>query len=199
MAAHSASYPSPVSVLWPEQAQTEQKWLRLGLLAVVGAALVAVSAHIQVPFYPVPVSLQTLVVFLIGIAYGPRLGMSTLGLYLIAGTAGLPVFTNPLGVAGPTGGYLVGFFLAAGITGWAAERAPNIVAIALAVLLAEVVIMGLGVLQLGEWFAANQVDASALEAGLYPFIYGDILKMAIAIALAMAGRHVVRRWIERNS
>ena len=94
------------------------------LLAVAGSIALWISAKIQIPFYPVPVSMQTLVVLMIGMAFGWRLGAATVILYLAEGVAGLPVFAGTpekgIGLAymvGPTGGYLVGFVIAAAAVG----------------------------------------------------------------------------------
>src|ERR671918_1724759 len=114
-------------LLWP--ARGTSRPLRLLLLAVLGSALLTISAKIEVPFYPVPMTMQTLVVLLLGMAYGARLGAATVLLYLAEGAVGLPVFAGTpergIGIAymmGPTGGYLVGFVLSAAITGWLTER-----------------------------------------------------------------------------
>ncbi|MDP7376048.1 MAG: biotin transporter BioY, partial [Alphaproteobacteria bacterium] len=96
------------------------------LMAVLaGIALLTASAHIKIPFYPVPLTMQTLIVLGIGMTYGVRLGGATLLGYLIAGFIGLPVFASGAGMAymmGPTGGYLAGFFAAAVVLGALAER-----------------------------------------------------------------------------
>ena len=96
---------------------------------VLGSLLLTLSAQLQVPFFPVPMTLQVLVVLLVGVAAGPRLAGVTLAVYLAQGAAGLPVFAGTpekgLGLAymaGPTGGYLLGFLVAAVLVGWMAER-----------------------------------------------------------------------------
>lgn len=98
-------------------------------LAVAGSAALWISAKIQVPFYPVPITMQTFVVLAIGMAFGMRLGAATLALYLVEGLFGLPVFAGTpekgVGLAymmGPTGGYLLGYLVAAGVVGFLAER-----------------------------------------------------------------------------
>jgi biotin transport system substrate-specific component len=98
-------------------------------LVLIGSLLLTLSARVQVPFFPVPMTLQVLVVLLIGVAYGPRLAGATLAAWLAQGAAGLPVFAGTpekgLGLAymaGPTGGYLAGFLVAAILVGWLAER-----------------------------------------------------------------------------
>ena len=107
----------------------EQKLLRQIALAFAGVALLTLSAKIQVPFYPVPMTLQTLVIPLIGAAYGWRLGVATVVLYLAQGMLGMPVFANtPPAVAGPayfmgpTAGFLAGFVAFVAIVGYAVEK-----------------------------------------------------------------------------
>src|SRR5690349_9490265 len=100
--------------------------LTTALLAVLGSAALALSAKIQIPFWPVPMTMQTLVVLMLGMAYGSRLALGTLLLYLAEGAVGLPVFAGAnAGLAymiGPTGGYLIGFLFAAVLIGCLAER-----------------------------------------------------------------------------
>ena len=95
-------------------------------LAVLGTLVLAVSAKVQVPFYPVPMTLQTLAVLTLGALFGARLAAATLTLYLAEGLVGLPVFAGavagPAYMVGPTGGYLLGFLLAAALVGGLAER-----------------------------------------------------------------------------
>lgn len=156
------------------------------LLAFAGSLLLIVSAKFQVPFYPVPMTLQPLVVLLLGVALGSRLGAATVLLYLAQGAAGLPVFAGTpekgVGLAymvGPTGGYLLGFALAAYVTGWLAERGFDRTRLgtALAMSLGMVVIYSLGLLWLGVFVGYN---ANLLHLGLTPFVLGDLLKIALA-------------------
>ena len=154
------------------------------LLAFAGSLLLIVSAKFQVPFYPVPMTLQPLVVLLLGVVLGSRLGAATVLLYLAQGAAGLPVFAGTpekgVGLAymvGPTGGYLLGFALAAYVTGWLAERGFDRTRLgtALAMSLGMVVIYSLGLLWLGVFVGYN---ANLLHLGLTPFVLGDVLKIA---------------------
>ena len=95
------------------------------MAVIAGIAVLAISAHIKIPFYPVPVTMQTLAVLAIGMTYGTRLGGATLLGYLGAGAVGAPVFAGGAGIAymmGPTGGYLLGFFVAAVCWGRWLER-----------------------------------------------------------------------------
>ena len=159
------------------------------LLAVIGAAALWLSAKIKVPFYPVEMTLQVLVVLLIGAAYGWRLGGATVALYLAQGALGLPVFTGTpekgIGIAymmGPTGGYLLGFLVMAVMTGWALQRigTRNVFAIGAVMLVADAIMFAFGLAWLGTLFGW---DKPILEWGLYPFILGDLTKVALAAAL----------------
>ena len=152
------------------------------LMAVLaGIALLTASAHIKIPFYPVPLTMQTLVVLCIGMTYGARLGGATLLGYLAAGFIGLPVFAGGAGMAymmGPTGGYLAGFFAAAVVLGALAERGwtRSWATAAAAMLMGNVIIYLLGV----GWLTSLIGWDKAVQFGLLPFLYGDALKLIIA-------------------
>ena len=130
----SSSVPQPVvvrhfplaAVLWPDRADGFSAVARAVILVALGTALLALSAKINLPLPYVPMTLQTLVVLMIGAAYGWRLGSATVIAYLAEGAIGLPVFAGPVGglapLLGPTAGYLAGFVAAAFITGWLSER-----------------------------------------------------------------------------
>lgn len=172
---------------------SELFWRRSGLarsviLAVAGSALLAVSAKVQVPFWPVPMTMQSLVVLMIGVAYGSRLGAATVALYLAEGAAGLPVFAGvvagPAYMAGPTGGYLLGFVLAAALTGWLAERGwdRSIGRTMVTLSLGHVLLFVPGVL----WLAVLFDWTKAIAFGLTPFIAATVVKTAIGVALVGA-------------
>jgi len=175
-------------------------WVRNAVLAVGGSLLLWASAKVQVPFYPVPITMQTFVVLVLGMAFGWRLAAATVGLYLLQGAAGLPVFAGTpergIGIAymvGPTGGYLLGYLVAAALVGWLAERGwdKRAATTALAMVAGNAVIYALGVLWLGSVIGW---DKPVLEFGLYPFIPGDILKIALAtLALPLTWRLIDRR------
>jgi biotin transport system substrate-specific component len=157
------------------------------LLVLGGTALLALAAKITVPFWPVPMTLQTLAVFLIAAAYGRDLAVATLLAYLAEGALGLPVFATGAGLAymaGPTGGYLVGFVAAAAIVGHAADRGFDRNALVLfgAMMLGEIVILALGAAWLAVLFGAEK----ALAFGVGPFIVTDVIKMALATAVVRA-------------
>jgi biotin transport system substrate-specific component len=183
-----------VDALWPVRGAS--RLVRAALLAALGSALLTLSAKIQVPFYPVPMTMQTLVVLLIGMAFGARLGIATVALYLAEGAVGLPVFAGTpekgIGLAymiGPTGGYLLGFVLAAAIAGWIVERRRDAAGLALAVVAGSIAIYAPGVL----WLASLVGLGRALELGLVPFLWGDLLKAGLAFALALGAAAMVRR------
>jgi biotin transport system substrate-specific component len=156
------------------------------VLVFAGSLLLTLSAKFQVPFYPVPMTLQPLVVLLLGVAFGSRLGLATVLFYLAQGAAGLPVFAGTpekgIGLAymvGPTGGYLLGFAVAAFVTGWLAERGFDRTRLGTltAMGLGMAVIYALGLLWLGVFVGYN---ANLLTLGFTPFILGDLLKVALA-------------------
>ena len=152
-------------------------------LVLVGVGILAVSARIQVPFYPVPVTMQTLAVMIIAMAYGSKLGTATLFSYLFAGFIGAPVFAGGAGFAymvGPTGGYLAGFLLAGVVLGALADRGwtRNWQTTAAAMLVGTSIIYLLGIAWLSQLIGLDK----AITFGLVPFIYGDILKLVIAAA-----------------
>jgi biotin transport system substrate-specific component len=169
------------------------------LLALAGSSALWISAKIAVPFYPVPMTMQSLVVLLIGTAYGWRLGVATLALYLVEGATGLPVFAGTpergLGLAymaGPTAGYLLGYVLAAALCGWCADRGwtRGLARTAAAILAATLVIDLAGFAWLGlslGW------DKPVFTWGLLPFLPGDLTKAALAVALVTAGRRMMEQ------
>ncbi len=172
-----------MDALWtPEQSQ---KVLRLGLLALAGTALLALSAKIQVPFWPVPMTMQSFVVLVLGMAYGWRLAGATLLLYLAEGAFGLPVFASGAGLAylaGPTGGYLLGFLLAAVLLGWLAERGwdRSVLWTLVAMVIGNIVIFAPGV----AWLSVLMGDlAKAIGAGLTPFLAASLFKTGLAAAV----------------
>jgi biotin transport system substrate-specific component len=162
---------------------TTHPWARALGAILAGSALLAVSAHVQVPFWPVRLSMQSLVVLAIGLACGSRLGAATLLAYLAEGAAGLPVFQGGAGLvymAGPTGGYLLGYLMAAFSVGWLAERGfartlPGTLGVLLAGL-ALIYVPGVA------WLAVLFGPAKALGFGLVPFLPAEACKLALATA-----------------
>jgi len=188
----TTTQPTLADRLWPAAGNRP---LRAVALAVLGTLLLWASAKIQVPFYPVPMTLQSAVVFLIGLAYGWRLAVATLLLYLAEGAVGLPVFagTPEKGIGlpymlGPTGGYLVGFVVAAGIAGWVAQRSRHWLATVGGLLVGTVVIYLLGAL----WLAGFVGAGKAVTLGVLPFLLGDAVKLALVAVAAEAGLKQLR-------
>lgn len=185
--------------LWPA-ATPQSAALRAVVLAVLGSLLLWASAKAHIPFYPVPMTMQTYVVLVIGAAYGWRLGGATVLLYLAQGWMGLPVFSGTpergIGLAymvGPTGGYLLGFLLAAVLIGWLAERGwdRSLWRMLLAMTLGHLLILGLGVAYL-----ATLMDglAAAIGAGFTPFVWATVVKTLLAaVTLPLAWHTFSRR------
>jgi biotin transport system substrate-specific component len=179
-------------VLWSPAAGSTA--VRAIVLAVIGSLLLTISAKIQVPFWPVPMTMQTFVVLVLGVAYGGRLAGATVLLYLAQGALGLPVFAGGGGLAymaGPTGGYLAGFLLAAVAVGWLAERgwarsAPSTLA---AMLIGTAIIFGCGI----AWLATLIGLSQAISAGLVPFLLSEAVKIALATALVPSAWRLMRR------
>jgi biotin transport system substrate-specific component len=179
------SQSSLVAAVWP--AADRLNLVRQGLLVIAGSLLMTLAAKIEVPFWPVPMTLQTFATFVIGMAFGWRLAGATIMLYLGQGAAGLPVFASGGGIVyftGPTAGYLVGFLAAAVLVGWLAERGwdRNVTQTLAALVLGELVILGLG----GAWMSVLFGPAKAWAAGIAPFLLGDALKIALAALLVPA-------------
>ena len=168
-------------------------------LVLAGSLLLTVSAKVQVPFYPVPMTLQTLVVLLIGVAFGWRMGFATVLAYLAQGAMGLPVFAGTpekglglLYMTGPTGGYLVGFALAAATTGWLAERGLDRSAIgtAIAMFAGNAVIYACGLIWLSNFVGTEK----AVTFGMAPFLFGDLVKIVLAtVTLPMIWKFLNRQ------
>ena len=154
-------------------------------LVVFGSLLLAVSAQFKIPLYPVPATGQTLVVLLIGMTYGPRLGGITVAAYLFEGALGLPVFAGGAAGAavlmGPTAGYLFGFLRAAIAIGYLAERGMGrtVVSTIAAMVIGNCVIYLCGALWLANFIGFDQ----AISAGVLPFLYGDALKLVVVAGL----------------
>ena len=155
-------------------------------LIIFGSILLTISSKIQVPvpFWPVPMTMQTFVVFLIGAAYGWQLAGLTLFAYLVEGALGLPVFAKGGGLAyliGPTAGYLYGMFLAAITIGFLSQKgyASSYILCFFSIILGTIIIFLLGVGYVGSIIGYDK----AIAAGLTPFIPSEIFKIALAVTL----------------
>jgi biotin transport system substrate-specific component len=164
---------------------------RKAAITILGSVFLAVLSQIQVPSIPVPVTLQTLGVMLIGLTFGFRLATATVALYLIEGAIGLPVFagfsSGLVVLFGGTAGYLFGFLAAAALMGFMADRGATKSWLGMVATLSvgEVVIFGFGLAYLTYLYGFQ----NALAYGLYPFVIGDIVKMAIA---TLVGKGVIK-------
>ncbi len=166
--------------------------LKQAALAGIGIMALAASAQIKVPMWPVAINMGTFAVLSIGAAYGPRLGLATILGYMLVGALGFDIFQSSTaelnGIAymmGGTGGYLVGYVLAIMLLGAAARRGWDRSAgrMAAAMLLANAVIYVPGLLWLGQLYGWHQ---PILAWGLWPFLIGDVLKLALAALLVPA-------------
>lgn len=175
-----------VDVLSPRQ---QRSWLLDAVLVVLFSAFVALTAQVEIPLWPVPLTLQTLGVLFTGAVLGSRRSVVALLLYLTEGALGLPVFAGGASgvgyMLGPTGGYLAGFVVAAGIVGWLAQRGwdRRLVWAAVAMMIGNVVIYVCGVAWLAMFLGGLW---EALVKGMLLFLIGDLIKIAVA-ALALPG------------
>ena len=154
------------------------------LLILFGSLLLAVSAKVQVPFWPVPMTMQTFVVFLIGMTYGWKLSLFTLLAYIFEGSLGLPVFATGSGLTyliGPTAGYIYGMFLAVILIGFLSEKgfSDTYLMCSVSLLAGSFIIFFVGVGYLGSIIGYDK----ALNFGLLPFIPSEIFKIALAVAI----------------
>jgi len=155
------------------------------LLAVIGTIILAISAKVKIPFYPVPMTMQTFVVLLIGISFGWKLGLFTVGLYLAEGIVGLPVFAGTpekgLGIVyfiGPTMGYLIGFLIAAFLTGFF-RFGKNYVLNFFKLIISVSTIYLFGMLWLAKFTGWEKV----FLVGAQPFLLAELFKILILTIL----------------
>lgn len=181
----SASISTLAKTIWPTQS-TNARVIRDVLLALVGTLALTLSAKTQIPFWPVPMTMQTFVVLVIGMAYGSRLGVVTVALYLLEGALGLPVFAGTpekgIGLAymmGPTGGYLIGFVVAAWACGWMAERgfdrSPFNSLVAMSVGHALIFVFGFA------WLAQLMGFEKAFVVAVVPFWAATVVKTLLGV------------------
>ena len=171
------------------------KQLRMMVYASLFAALTAVGAFLAIPIGPVPIVLQNMFVYLAGLLLGGRWGLASVGVYLLAGACGLPVFAGGLGgisrFIGPTGGYLIGYLPAVFLIGQISQTAkPRVASDVLAMICGTLVLYAFGV----SWLkiVTGMSPAKALALGMFPFLVGDALKIAAAAGIAKALRPVIR-------
>ena len=162
---------------------TQSKLIRNLFIALVGTIVLAISAKIKIPFYPVPMTMQTLVVLLIGITFGWRLGVATIALYLTEGIIGLPVFSGTpekgIGLTyffGPTFGYLIGFLVTVFLVG-KFNYNNNLIKNFLKLTFATSFIYILGMLWLGGLIGW---DKPIFKLGAQPFLLAEVFKILLA-------------------
>lgn len=189
---------TPNTLLGTFQPKSDAAKLATNLATVVlGTLVITIAAKINVPVWPVPVTLQSLAIAALAAAFGARIGVATVALYLAQGAMGLPVFAAGGGLPylmGPTGGFLLGFIVMAGIIGFAADRGASAKPMTLfgAMLVGEAVLLALGFAWLltlsgqAQWIDQTNVVASAWAGAVQPFLVWDVLKMALA-ALTVTG------------
>lgn len=189
---------TPNTLLGMFQPKSDAARLATNLVTVVlGTLAITLAAKVNVPVWPVPVTLQSFAIAALAAAFGARIGMATVALYLIEGAMGLPVFATGGGLPylmGPTGGFLLGFLVMAGIIGFAADRGASGKPLTLfaAMLVGEAVLLALGFAWLlllsgqAQWIDQTNVVASAWAGAVQPFLVWDVLKMALA-ALTVTG------------
>ena len=163
-----------------------QKVLKYFLLVFAGSILLTISAKIKIPFYPVPMTMQTFVVIFLGIAFGYRIALATVFLYLFEGIIGFPVFSNSpekgVGLSyftGPTMGYLIGFLVATFLAGYLNLK-TNIFNIFFKLILSVSAIYILGILWLGTLIGW---DKPIFQLGAAPFLLAELFKMIILTLL----------------
>ena len=175
-------------------------WLLQRAAAVLlGSSLLWASAKVQLPFWPVPMTMQTYVILTMGALFGWRLGAVTVVAYLAEGALGLPVFAgtpaNGIGLAymaGPTGGYLAGYVAAVVLVGTLVERNRDrsLFGNVVAVMAGEMVILGIGC----AWLAVQFGWQKAFALGFGPFLVGDAVKLALVVGTISYGK----RWTVRE-
>ena len=164
-----------------------QKAIKYFLIIIFGSILLTISAKIKIPFYPVPMTMQTFVVLLMGITLGWKISVAIIFLYLFEGVIGLPVFagTPEKGIGliyftGPTMGYLIGFLFASFIAGYLNFK-TNIFFIFIKLILSVAIIYILGILWLGNLIGW---DKPLFELGVAPFLLAELFKISLLTVLA---------------
>jgi biotin transport system substrate-specific component len=177
------------------------------ILVLLGSAVVALCAQIAIPLFPVPITGQTFGVLLVGTVLGAKRGALALLVYIVEGLVGLPVFQsgntawvpNRFGepyIVGSTVGYLVGFVIAAFVVGWLAERRGmdrEVWSAALLLLVGNVVLYVPGLLWLQFWLSGHGITTSVWDAGLVPFLWGDLAKLLLAAMVVPVAWRLVGR------
>ena len=164
-----------------------QKILKIFVLIFLGTILLTFSAKIKIPFYPVPMTMQTFIVLFLGLAFGYKIGLATVGVYLLEGIIGIPVFSNSpekgVGIVyftGPTMGYLIGFLFAVFFAGYLNLK-NNIFIIFSKLIFSVSIIYLFGIFWLGILIGW---DKPILELGVMPFLLAELFKVCLLTILA---------------
>ncbi|MBW2091659.1 MAG: biotin transporter BioY [Deltaproteobacteria bacterium] len=170
--------------------------VRMTVYASLFAALTAVGAFLSIPIGPVPIVLQNLFVLMAGLLLGSRWGLASIAVYLLAGACGLPVFAGGTGgigrLVGPTGGYLIGYLPTVYVVGLISERTGHrVVFDLLAMICGAVIIYAFGI----SWLKilTGMSLGKTLAVGMFPFLVGDALKIAVAVPIVKSVRPVIMR------
>ena len=165
---------------------SNNKLIKICLISILGSILLTISAKIKIPFYPVPMTMQTFVVLFLGISFGYKVGVITIILYLLEGISGLPVFSNSpekgIGIAyfvGPTMGYLIGFIFACFLAGYF-KYTSNYLINFLKILISTSIIYIFGILWLGTLIGW---DKPILQLGVFPFLLAELFKILLLTLL----------------
>ena len=165
---------------------SNNKLIKICLISILGSILLTISAKIKIPFYPVPMTMQTFVVLFLGISFGYKVGVTTIILYLLEGIVGLPVFSNSpekgIGIAyfvGPTMGYLIGFIFASFLAGYF-KYSSNYLINFLKILISTSIIYIFGIIWLGTLIGW---DKPILQLGVFPFLLAELFKILLLTLL----------------
>ena len=179
MRVSTETQPTLLSATWPA---AQKSAIRIVTLVIVGAALLTLSAKVNIPFYPVPMTMQTFVVLFLGIALGSKIGALSVIFYLLEGILGLPVFSNSpekgIGIVyftGPTMGYLIGFIFSVYLIGYFNLK-KNFIEILFKLIISVSIIYLLGFIWLGTLIGW---DKPIFDLGVKPFLLAELLKMLI--------------------
>jgi len=165
---------------------SQSKFIKSFLVIILGSVALIVSAKIKIPFYPVPMTMQTFVVLFLGLSFGYKIGLATVGLYLLEGIAGLPVFSNSpekgIGLiyfTGPTMGYLIGFLVASFLSALINIK-DNLLIIFLKLSMSVSTIYIFGILWLGILIGW---DKPIIQLGVIPFLLAEFFKITLLTLL----------------
>ena len=166
---------------------TQSQIIKSLLVIFFGSVIIAISAKVKIPFYPVPMTMQTFVVLFLGISFGYKIGLATVSLYLLEGIIGLPVFSNSpergIGLVyftGPTMGYLIGFLSACFLASFI-KYSDDYIIIFIKLILSVSTIYIFGILWLGTLIGWNK---PIIELGVAPFMLAEIFKIVLLTVLA---------------